>query len=173
MSDQNQMNENEVQPLRLGSGGTWVAVLIGVVVVAGVFSYILLGTGGTLKSSAVTGTPPSGRAVLNGGVPAAASVGGAAPLSGTPTPAVSGSTEGSASSPAVYTLADVAKHADATSCWTVSEGGVYDVTAAIPGHPGGDKILLGCGKDMTQFFETKHARQMRDLLPAFKIGVLK
>lgn len=75
--------------------------------------------------------------------------------------------------PVQYTMSDVAMHSDKNSCWTVANGKVYDVTASIDKHPGGDKILQGCGKDMTQFFNTQHMKQSKDLLPSFYIGDLK
>jgi cytochrome b involved in lipid metabolism len=52
-----------------------------------------------------------------------------------------------------YTLADVAKHATASDCWQAYQGKVYDMTAYIPNHPAGDKILAGCGKDITAMYE--------------------
>lgn len=51
----------------------------------------------------------------------------------------------------------VANHADATSCWTVISGNVYDLTSWIGKHPGGDKaILASCGIDSTEMFDGKH-----------------
>ena len=50
-----------------------------------------------------------------------------------------------------YTLADVASHAVKADCWMAVEGKVYDVTSFIPSHPGGEAILLGCGKDPVRF----------------------
>ncbi len=78
-----------------------------------------------------------------------------------------------APSAASYTLDEVAQHASGEDCWLASNGKVYDVTSFIPNHPGGDKILQGCGKDMTEFFNTMHARQSKEQLPAFYIGDLK
>lgn len=72
-----------------------------------------------------------------------------------------------------YTLDEVAKHSTASDCWTIANGKVYDVTSFISEHPGGDKILLGCGKDMTDFFNTKHLKQSKEKLPPFYIGDLK
>lgn len=72
-----------------------------------------------------------------------------------------------------YTLAEVATHNNANDCWLVASAKVYDVTNFIPGHPGGDKILQGCGKDMTEFFNTKHLQQSKEKLPAFYIADLK
>ena len=74
-----------------------------------------------------------------------------------------------------YTLADVAKHADATSCWSTINGGVYDLTSWISQHPGGEgNILMICGKDGTDAFNGQHssARQPQNVLVSFKIGTL-
>jgi cytochrome b involved in lipid metabolism len=52
-----------------------------------------------------------------------------------------------------YTLADVAQHATATDCWMVlNTTKVYNVTAYIPVHPGGNAMVPYCGKDGTQAF---------------------
>jgi cytochrome b involved in lipid metabolism len=52
-----------------------------------------------------------------------------------------------------YTLADVAKHATAKDCWMVlNTTKVYNVTAFIPMHPGGQAMVPYCGKDGTQAF---------------------
>jgi cytochrome b involved in lipid metabolism len=58
-----------------------------------------------------------------------------------------------------YTLADIAKHAVKTDCWTAVRGNVYDLTSFIPSHPGGDRILVVCGKDGTAAFEGQHGGQ--------------
>lgn len=75
--------------------------------------------------------------------------------------------------PVQYTLADVAQHNQASDCWTVANAKVYNVTSFVNKHPGGEAILQGCGKDMTEFFNTKHAKQSKELLPSFYIGDLK
>jgi len=77
--------------------------------------------------------------------------------------------------PKVYMLEEVAAHADATSCWTVVRGNVYDITSAIDTHKGGrDKILSLCGIDGTSAFQTKHGGQEKPegWLDTLKIGVL-
>lgn len=57
-----------------------------------------------------------------------------------------------------YTLADIAKHANASSCYTAVRGTVYDLTNFITKHPGGaENILKICGKDGTSAFTRKHA----------------
>lgn len=70
-----------------------------------------------------------------------------------------------------YTLAEVSTHATKDDCWLILDGGVYDVTSYIPRHPGGEKILRGCGKDATQMF-AKHPESAKALKEQFKIGVL-
>jgi len=93
-------------------------------------------------------------------------------------PVVSGQPEQQAQgqqSQGVYTLADVAKHSDRSSCWTVIRGDVYDVTKAIDTHPGGpDKILSLCGKDGTSGFVAQHGGKQKPEagLERAKIGSL-
>lgn len=74
-----------------------------------------------------------------------------------------------------FTLADVEKHNTKDSCYTTVRGSVYDVTAWISKHPGGEKAILSiCGKDGTAVFEGKHGGQPRpeNELSSFKIGTL-
>lgn len=74
-----------------------------------------------------------------------------------------------------YTAADVAKHADRSSCWTIVRGQVFDVTGAIDQHPGGaDKILGMCGKDATAQFVGKHGgmEKQEAMLTSMGIGTL-
>ena len=75
-----------------------------------------------------------------------------------------------------YTLAEVQTHKDATSCWTVVAGSVYDVTSFINKHPGGAmRILSLCGTDGTSAFQGQHDGQRRpeQELAGLKIGILK
>jgi hypothetical protein len=51
-----------------------------------------------------------------------------------------------------YTEEDVASRNNRTECWTIINGVVYDITDYIDYHPGGDEILLACGKDGTSLF---------------------
>ena len=76
---------------------------------------------------------------------------------------------------ASYTLADVAKHATATDCWTAVEGKVYNVTPWITQHPGGQRAIIGmCGIDATAAFDGQHGGQRRPTseLASFVIGNL-
>lgn len=80
------------------------------------------------------------------------------------------------SSASGYTLAEVATHADATSCWTALNGNVYDLTKWISQHPGGqDAILTLCGKDGTAAFNRQHGGQAKpeQELSEFLLGPLK
>ncbi len=75
----------------------------------------------------------------------------------------------------VFTMAEVALHADATSCYSVVNGSVYDLTNWITKHPGGQQAIKGlCGKDGTSAFTGKHGGQQKPetTLAGFEIGVL-
>lgn len=79
-----------------------------------------------------------------------------------------------------YTLAEIAAHATAADCWFAVEGKVYNVTPFIASgkHPGGEAILMGCGKDATSLFNAKpsngqpHSPKAREGLANFYIGEL-
>ncbi len=69
------------------------------------------------------------------------------------------------------TLEEVAKHNTKEDCWMVLYDKVYNVTSFIKDHPGGDALLLGCGKDGTQLYETRpmgsgtpHSGEARNML---------
>jgi len=72
-----------------------------------------------------------------------------------------------------YTLADVAKHATATDCWMVLNSKVYNVTAFIPMHPGGNIMVASCGKDGTAAFNgVPHSSNAVALEAPYLIGNL-
>lgn len=74
-----------------------------------------------------------------------------------------------------YTLDHVAPHNSATSCWSVINGGVYDLTSWIAKHPGGTQAILGlCGKDGSAAFNGQHAggEKQAAMLVTLKIGTL-
>ena len=88
------------------------------------------------------------------------------------TPKTSGDTVSTSS---VYTLADVAAHNGAASCWTAINENVYDLTNWISRHPGGEGAILSiCGKDGTNAFEGQHGENQKpqQILATFKIGTL-
>ncbi len=76
---------------------------------------------------------------------------------------------------------EVSAHNSKDSCWMIIQNSVYDVTAYIKSHPGGNFILEGCGKDATALFNgestdgartTDHSNTAKNLLKQYKIGVL-
>lgn len=84
-----------------------------------------------------------------------------------------------------YTLAEVATHNNENDCWTVIDGGVYDITSYIPRHPGGSEILRACGTDGSSLFNTRktadgeevgsgtpHSSSARTMLQRFQVGTL-
>ena len=75
-----------------------------------------------------------------------------------------------------YTLTQVATHANASSCWSIVQGNVYDLTSWINQHPGGSGAILSmCGKDGTAAFDGQHGGQRRpeNELASFIIGTYK
>lgn len=74
-----------------------------------------------------------------------------------------------------YTMTDVRAHASASSCWTVVNGSVYDLTAWISRHPGGKGAIMGmCGKDGTSAFLSEHNGDLKaeSRLAGFLLGPL-
>lgn len=97
----------------------------------------------------------------------------------TPVPDISSSTPASTASSTpkevVRTMAEIATHNSAVSCWTAVNGKAYDVTSWIDQHPGGrDAILSLCGKDGSAAFNGQHGSQARpnEELKSFYIGVV-
>ena len=75
-----------------------------------------------------------------------------------------------------YAMEEVAKNNTPASCWTTIDGIVYDLTAWINQHPGGDKTILKiCGLDGSIAFSRQHGRDAmsQNILKGFEIGVLK
>ena len=90
-------------------------------------------------------------------------------------PAPTGSTNAPAAAK-TYTLADVASHKTPSNCWTAVNGKVYDLTAWIARHPGGEMPIEGmCGVDATSKFAAQHGGQVKpeNVLGGFYIGNLK
>lgn len=77
-----------------------------------------------------------------------------------------------------FTVEEISAHNSASSCWMIISNKVYDVTAFISRHPGGGDILLGCGKDATELFETQngsgdgHSQGAESMLKQYYIGDL-
>lgn len=72
-------------------------------------------------------------------------------------------------------MSDVQKHNTQSSCWTVVNGEVYDLTSFVSPHPGGSRAILSlCGIDGTSAFLDEHGSQRRpnNELTGLKIGNL-
>lgn len=95
-----------------------------------------------------------------------------APTNGTATETGTGAETGTDGS---YTMAQVQEHNSSSSCWTVINGDVYDVTDWIGQHPGGPARIEGlCGTDGTNQFEGQHRGNSgpEQELASMKIGTL-
>ena len=91
----------------------------------------------------------------------------------TPTPATKPTTP--ASIPNGYSMAQVKIHNSESSCYAAINGNVYDLTAWIRKHPGGQSAILKiCGTDATEVFNNQHGGQVRkeSELATHKIGVI-
>jgi hypothetical protein len=59
-----------------------------------------------------------------------------------------------------YTMAKVKENNSATSCWSLINGNVYDLTKWINSHPGGSSAIKGiCGRDGSSNFNGRHGGQ--------------
>jgi cytochrome b involved in lipid metabolism len=90
-----------------------------------------------------------------------------------PTPAPSA---GGGVNTSTYTLAQVSVHNSSTDCWSAINGGVYNLTTWIGGHPGGAQAIQSiCGKDGSNAFNGQHGGDGKpeNVLTKFKIGDLK
>ena len=76
----------------------------------------------------------------------------------TPTPTPSPIPE--VTTAAGYTMAKVKENNSATSCWSLINGNVYDLTKWINSHPGGASAIKGiCGRDGSANFNGRHGGQ--------------
>ncbi len=95
----------------------------------------------------------------------------------TPTPSASATPTVSATpTQTSYTMQQVATNNKASSCWTVIDGWVYDLTSWIERHPGGvGPITSLCGIDGTAAFHAQHLGQSNPAqrLASFRIGPIK
>jgi cytochrome b involved in lipid metabolism len=74
-----------------------------------------------------------------------------------------------------YTMAQVAAHSSASSCWAAINGNVYDLTSWVNQHPGGPGAILSlCGTDGSDAFNGQHGGQRRPAseLAQFLLGPL-
>ncbi len=75
------------------------------------------------------------------------------------------------------TMTELAKHNTKTDCWQLINGQVYDLSpyTSAGKHPGGDKILNGCGLEATTMFKeiTKHNGKAEAMLNDFLLGPIQ
>ncbi|KAJ3789634.1 FMN-dependent dehydrogenase-domain-containing protein [Lentinula aff. detonsa] len=75
-----------------------------------------------------------------------------------------------------WSIEEVSKHGDATSCWLIIKNEVYDVTEFLSKHPGGPSIILKyAGCDATSAYEPIHPPDaiQQYLSPSQHLGALK
>ncbi|MGI9198765.1 MAG: cytochrome b5 domain-containing protein [Candidatus Nanopelagicaceae bacterium] len=75
----------------------------------------------------------------------------------------------------VYTMELVKQNNNASSCWSVIDGNVYDLTKWINSHPGGSGVIRSlCGTDGTTSFKAQHGSQDKPnyRLESFLLGKL-
>lgn len=92
----------------------------------------------------------------------------------TQTATSSANTSSGSSQTSGITSAEVATHNSRSSCWSIINGSVYDLTSWIPNHPGGEQAILQlCGTDGSAKFNGVHGGSQTQLtvLAGFKIGV--
>jgi cytochrome b involved in lipid metabolism len=74
------------------------------------------------------------------------------------------------------TASQVKRHRSTNDCWTIINGGVYDLTDWVSRHPGGQEAIAElCGEDETEDFVEQHGgnEKVAGTLAGFKIGTLK
>lgn len=84
-----------------------------------------------------------------------------------------------------FSMTIVAMHNTKNDCWTIIAGNVYDISAYINRHPGGQEITRACGQDATTLFTERktsdgavigsgspHSGAARAQLETLKIGEL-
>lgn len=73
----------------------------------------------------------------------------------------------------LLSMAEVARHASPTDCWSVLDGAVLDLTAWAPKHPGGAMIITSLGgRDLSDQFKAFHGTSMGPRLRAMCVGRL-
>lgn len=136
---------------------TKITILVGIALLAG-FGFIIFSHRNDSSSASMTGA-----------------LGGTSAGSESLNPMAEPGSVQSPTGTKTYTTAQVAQHSSSSSCWTAINGKVYDVTAWISQHPGGQQAILSlCGKDGSAAFNGQHGGQARPAseLASFYIGVL-
>jgi cytochrome b involved in lipid metabolism len=77
--------------------------------------------------------------------------------------------------PAGYTMAQVKANKSKSKCWSAINGNVYDLTAWIGSHPGGESSIESlCGTDGSASFNAMHANKSKpeSRLASYLLGPL-
>jgi hypothetical protein len=123
---------------------------------AGIYSFVATSRAKSAITIAVGEKEVTGE-VLRGPAPVPTPAVSAKP---TPTPAATASPTPEVTTVSAYTMAKVKENNSATSCWSVINGKVYDLTKWINSHPGGSSAIKGlCGIDGTSSFTAQHRGQ--------------
>jgi hypothetical protein len=123
---------------------------------AGIYSFVATSRAKSAITIAVGEKELTGE-VLRGPAPAPTPAVSAKPA---PTPAATASPTPEVTTASAYTMAKVKENNSATSCWSVINGKVYDLTKWINSHPGGSSAIKGlCGIDGTSSFTAQHRGQ--------------
>nr|BBJ05335.1 hypothetical protein YBY_31840 [Marinobacter nauticus] len=99
-------------------------------------------------------------------------------VQGNPEPTAGGTAE-NANGEAVFRLDQVAEHNNASSCWKVINGVVYDLTEYLPNHPTEEEVFTRwCGKEATSAWLDKgngrpHSPRAAARLEDYRIGVIE
>lgn len=77
----------------------------------------------------------------------------------------------------IFALEDLDAHKSAQSCWVTYKGKVYDVTAFVADHPGGDDLILNnAGTNVENIMKDKdshdHSESAYEMLEEYVIGRL-
>ncbi|KAF8526514.1 hypothetical protein BU17DRAFT_40326 [Hysterangium stoloniferum] len=74
----------------------------------------------------------------------------------------------------IYTLEDVLTHKQSGDCWVVRNGKVYNISAFLPDHPGGDDVILEwAGKDIGDVMkdgEHSHSDSAFEMMAEYLVG---
>ncbi|MDP9801181.1 putative membrane protein [Arcanobacterium wilhelmae] len=141
-------------------------VLVALAAIASLVFIVLVGHSG---ASAVWDKPAASATAA----PASAAPAQAAPAASAPSGATSAPASAADGS---FTMAEIAKHNSAESCWVAINGTAYDLTTWINHHPGGPAVIgTMCGTDGTAAFTVQHGGEGEPAaeLAQFKLGPVK